>query len=139
VKWLRGVFLVLLAVLMQWIAYVVAAIGLSYWWFLVFFVIFLAYSVLLCSYSLWNHATGKICRFLDRVVETGVRGRKVAWWMLLWVGTIATWAEVRNRVTGHWPDAVLVICVVVVGVLTYEWLREDTTEQKQNSSVDKGE
>jgi len=122
-NWPRRIFVGFLAVLVLWIGFAFAAIALSYWFFFGVFILFLGYSVLLCLYHLWSNWKGSVSSCLDKVVNTLVYARQILWLSLLWLGTILTWSEIRNHVKGLWPDIVLVVCVLVVGILTYAWLR----------------
>jgi hypothetical protein len=114
----------LLALFILWLAFWLDAIALWYGYFFGIFIFLLGYSVVLSVYYLWSNLTGKVCAFLDKVVNIAVGARRVSWLALLLLGTIMTWSEIRNHVTGSWTYIVLIVCGLVVGVLilSYVWL-----------------
>jgi hypothetical protein len=124
VRCLYSVLLELLALFILWLAFWLDAIALWYGYFFGIFIFLLGYSVVLSVYYLWSNLTGKVCAFLDKVVNIAVGARRVSWLALLLLGTIMTWSEIRNHVTGSWTYIVLIVCGLVVGVLilSYVWL-----------------
>jgi hypothetical protein len=122
-RWSQSIFIMIIALSVQWIAYVIAAIKMPYLFFLVVAGFLLVYSVSMCIYLVWSQRTEKKSDFIDRVIQFVIGARKVAWLTVLWAGTITTWIEIKNHVTGYWPDIVLIICILVVVMLSiYEFL-----------------
>jgi hypothetical protein len=121
-------FIVPILLVMLWIAFALASIAWSYTVFVGIFILFLVYSILLCAYYLWSNRTGRVSPRLDKIINRLVYGRQTIWSALLLVGTITTWSEIRKRISGGWPDVVLVVCLIVVGILIYAWqssIRQD--------------
>jgi hypothetical protein len=116
-------FIVPVATIVLWMMFAAASIGWSYMVFVSIFVLFIVYSILLSAYWLWNNQTGKVSPLLDKIVNTAVYGRQMIWLALLLVGTITTWSEIRNHVPGFWPDIVLIICLLMILILYYGWVR----------------
>ena len=121
-------FAVPILLVMLWIMFTLASIAWSYTGFVGIFLLFLIYSLLLCAYYLWSKRTRRVSPRLNKVIGNAVYARQTIWSALLLVGTITTWSEIRQRVSGPWPDVVLIACLIVVGILIYSWqsgIRQD--------------
>lgn len=120
----KRVWLIVLATLViLWVFFTVVSVNFSYVVFIGIFALFAVYSILLGAYYLWSNQTGRVSHRLNKIVNTAVYARQVLWSALLLVGTVTTWGEIRNHVSGFWPDIVLIVCLLIVLVLFYGWLR----------------
>ena len=119
----RAWFIVPVILAALWAIFVVASVNFSYVVFIGIFALLAAYSVLLVGYYLWSSKTGRVLQWLDKMVNKAVYARQIVWSALLLVGTVATWSEIRNHASGFWPDIVLGVCLLVVLVILYGWLR----------------
>lgn len=127
-------FIVPMGVVMLWVAFALASIAWPYMVFIGIFILFLVYSILLCACYLWSKRTGRESGRLNKIIDTSVYARQTIWSALLLLGTIMTWSEIRQRVSGPWPDVVLIVCLIVVGILIYSW-QSGIKQDKERTSI----
>jgi len=121
-------FIVPILLVILWIVFALGSIAWSYTFFIGIFILFLVYSILLSAYYLWSNRTRRVSQRLNKIIRDSIYARQTLWSALLLAGTITTWSAIRHRISGPWPDVVLIVCLIVVGILVYAWqssIRQD--------------
>jgi len=109
-----------------WIGFLIAAVSISFGWFIGIFTIIFAYIVWL-FYCLFRNRwlTEKGCTLINNIVGKVVIARKIAWMAVLLVGILQAWVEMYNYIGWFCSTIIAFLSLIIVGILFFYEIKKD--------------